>query len=213
MKTKRILVLALTILMLTALAIPALAITAEEAAETGSKMYITTQSSDTVSMRASPGAKYDSVFKVPYGAQVYVYESIVNGADEKWYRVHYYDQNGKCFNGYMNERYLTYNPPKDRNDDSKTDSNGTASDNTATVDTSMFKGFNKVGETCEVKPSKSGSYVNVRWAPSMSMPVITRYYDGAELYVLAENRTWCQVYDEETGVCGFMYKSMTSRGQ
>ena len=195
MKAKRILGLVLTVLMLTAWALPAFAVTAEEAAETGSKMYITTQSSDTVSMRASPGAKYDSVFKVPYGAQVYVYESIVNGADEKWYRVHYYDQNGKCFNGYMNERYLTYNPPKDRNDDSKTDSNGTASDNTATADTSMFKGFNKVGETCTVKP------------------VITRYYDGAELYVLAENRTWCQVYDEETGVCGFMYKSLTSRGQ
>ena len=212
MKTKRILVLALTILMLTALAIPALAITAEEAAETGSKMYITTQSSDTVSMRSSPGAKYDSVFKVPYGAQVYVYESIVNGADEKWYRIHYYDQNGKCFNGYMNERYLTYDQPKDR-EDKKPSGKDNSSDNTVVVDTSMFKGFNKVGETCTVKPSKSGGYVNMRWAPSMSMPVITRYYDGAELYVLAENRTWCQVYDEETGVCGFMYKSMTSRGQ
>ena len=212
MKTKRILVLALTILMLTALAIPALAITAEEAAETGSKMYITTQSSDTVSMRSSPGAKYDSVFKVPYGAQVYVYESIVNGADEKWYRIHYYDQNGKCFNGYMNERYLTYDQPKDREDEKQSDKDN-SSDNTVTVDTGMFKGFNKVGETCTVKPSKSGGYVNMRWAPSMSMPVITRYYDGAELYVLAENRTWCQVYDEETGVCGFMYKSMTSRGQ
>ncbi len=212
MKTKRILVLALTILMLTALAIPALAITAEEAAETGSKMYITTQSSDTVSMRSSPGAKYDSVFKVPYGSQVYVYESIVNGADEKWYRIHYYDQNGKCFNGYMNERYLTYDQPKDREDE-KPSGKDNSSDNTVTVDTGMFKGFNKVGETCTVKPSKSGSYVNMRWAPSMSMPVITRYYDGAELYVLAENRTWCQVYDEETGVCGFMYKSMTSRGQ
>lgn len=212
MKTKRILVLALTILMLTALAIPALAITAEEAAETGSKMYITTQSSDTVSMRSSPGAKYDSVFKVPYGAQVYVYESIVNGADEKWYRIHYYDQNGKCFNGYMNERYLTYDQPKDREDKKQSDKDN-SSDNTVVVDTSMFKGFNKVGETCTVKPSKSGGYVNMRWAPSMSMPVITRYYDGAELYVLAENRTWCQVYDEETGVCGFMYKSMTSRGQ
>ena len=127
MKAKRILGLVLTVLMLTAWALPAFAVTAEEAAETGSKMYITTQSSDTVSMRASPGAKYDSVFTV--------------------------------------------------------------------------------------KPSKSGSYVNMRWAPSMSMPVITRYYDGAELYVLAENRTWCQVYDEETGVCGFMYKSLTSRGQ
>ena len=212
MKTKRILVLALTILMLTALAIPALAITAEEAAETGSKMYITTQSSDTVSMRSSPGAKYDSVFKVPYGSQVYVYESIVNGADEKWYRIHYYDQNGKCFNGYMNERYLTYDQPKDREDE-KPSGKDNSSDNTVTVDTGMFKGFNKVGETCTVNPSKSGSYVNMRWAPSMSMPVITRYDDGAELYVLAENRTWCQVYDEETGVCGFMYKSMTSRGQ
>lgn len=212
MKTKRILVLALTILMLTALAIPALAITAEEAAETGGKMYITTQSSDTVSMRSSPGAKYDSVFKVPYGSQVYVYESIVNGADEKWYRIHYYDQNGKCFNGYMNERYLTYDQPKDREDKKQSDKDN-SSDNTVVVDTSMFKGFNKVGETCTVKPSKSGGYVNMRWAPSMSMPVITRYYDGAELYVLAENRTWCQVYDEETGVCGFMYKSMTSRGQ
>ena len=114
MKAKRILGLVLTVLMLTAWALPAFAVTAEEAAETGDKMYITTKNSDKVNLRASPGARYDSVFKVPYGAQVYVYESIVNGADEKWYRIHYYNQNGKCFNGYMNERYLTYNPPKDR---------------------------------------------------------------------------------------------------
>ena len=217
MKTKRILVLALTILMLTALAIPALAITAEEAAETGSKMYITTQSSDTVSIRCSPGAKYESVVKAPYGAQVYAYEKIKNGADETWVHVEYYDKNGNHFSGYISERYLTYDKPGYREDDKTSDSNNNnnnnSSNNTVEVDSSMFSGFSKVGETCTVKPSRSGSFVNMRWAPSTSMPVVARYYEGDELYVIAENRSWCQVYDEESGVCGFMYKSLTSRGQ
>lgn len=57
MKAKRILGLVLTVLMLTAWALPAFAVTAEEAAETGSKMYITTQSSDTVSCSSQPGCE------------------------------------------------------------------------------------------------------------------------------------------------------------
>lgn len=216
MKAKRILILVLTVLMLAALAVPAFA-AETEAQETGDKMYITTKSSDTVSIRCSPGAKYESVVKAPYGAQVYAYEKIKNGADETWVHVEYYDKNGNHFSGYISERYLTYDKPGYREDDKTSDSNNNnnnnSSNNTVEVDSSMFSGFSKVGETCTVKPSRSGSFVNMRWAPSTSMPVVARYYEGDELYVIAENRSWCQVYDEESGVCGFMYKSLTSRGQ
>ena len=211
MKAKRILVLVLTVLMLAALALPAFA-AETEAQETGDKMYITTESSDTVSIRCSPGAKYESVVKVPYGAQVYTYEKIKNGADETWVQVEYYDKNGNHYSGYISERYLTYYKPGYR-EDTSTSGNKNTSTNTVEVDSNMFSGFSKVGETCTVKPSRSGSFVNMRWAPSTSMPVVARYYEGDELYVIAENRTWCQVYDEEAGVCGFMYKSLTSRGQ
>ena len=49
-------------------------------------------------------------------------------------------------------------------------------------------------------------YVNMRWAPSKSTSVHEVYYAGDMLQVIADNGTWCQVYDTSRNICGFMMK-------
>ena len=171
----------------------------------GETMYIKTSSGESVRMRCSPGAGYETVTKVPYGAAVTAYERIENGAGEMWVHVNYWANNQK-YDGYICLRYLSYSKPGGRQSDGSSSSDGDG------ISSNVFSGFNEVGETCYVIPSTPGNFVNLRWAPSKSAPVMTRYYEGQELYVLAENRYWCQVYDEATGNCGFMSKTLTSRG-
>lgn len=46
----------------------------------------------------------------------------------------------------------------------------------------------------------------MRWAPSKSTSVHEVYYAGDMLQVIADNGTWCQVYDTSRNICGFMMK-------
>ena len=55
------------------------------------------------------------------------------------------------------------------------------------------------------------NYVNMRWEASKSSPVKRVYYYGAQLKVIAENGTWCQVLDETTNDVGFILKSLLLR--
>ena len=209
MKAKKIFALLLILLMAVVLPMAAFA--------DGEIMYIKTKSGEGVRMRCSPGTIYDTVTKVPYGAQVTTAERIENGAGETWVHVGYdgYDDNAqpKHYDGYICLRYLSYTQPGHSGGSGGSGSGSSSSDDDQNMSASVFNGFYAVGETCTVIPSTPGNFVNMRWAPTMSMPVMARYYGGQELYVIAENRYWCQVYDEEAGLCGFMYKSLTSRGQ
>ena len=56
------------------------------------------------------------------------------------------------------------------------------------------------------RPSTPSGYVNMRWAPSKSTAVHEVYYSGDTLQVIADNGTWCQVYDASRNICGFMMK-------
>ena len=62
-----------------------------------------------------------------------------------------------------------------------------------------------------VNPSTPSGYVNMRWMPSKTAAVEAVYHAGDTLLVLAETRSWCQVYDEEQGVCGFMMRNFLSQ--
>ena len=69
-----------------------------------------------------------------------------------------------------------------------------------------YKGFTPAYYTATVKPSNPSGYVNMRWAPSKSTSVHEVYYAGDMLQVIADNGTWCQVYDTSRNICGFMMK-------
>ena len=72
--------------------------------------------------------------------------------------------------------------------------------------TISFKGFASTYYTASVRPSTPSGYVNMRWAPSKSTAVQQIYYAGETLQVIADNGTWCQVYDTSRNICGFMMK-------
>ena len=62
-----------------------------------------------------------------------------------------------------------------------------------------------------VRPARSSGWVNLRWAPSKDVELITTYRNGARLTVIAETQSWYQVVDPDTDATGFMMKAYTTR--
>ena len=69
-----------------------------------------------------------------------------------------------------------------------------------------FSGFKPVEHfTAEVNYPKS-SYLSLRWAPSLNSKLIRRCFNGTQLTVIAQNKDWYQVMDDETGFAGFILR-------
>ena len=75
---------------------------------------------------------------------------------------------------------------------------------TPTQSSSLYDNFSRCDYSATVRPSSPGGYVHLRWAPSKKQPVQQDYYNGSTLHVIAQNGVWCQVYDEDDQVAGFM---------
>ena len=65
--------------------------------------------------------------------------------------------------------------------------------------------------TVIVRPARSSGWVNMRWAPSKDVELITTYRNGARLTVIAETQSWYQVVDPNTEATGFIMKTYTTR--
>ena len=65
--------------------------------------------------------------------------------------------------------------------------------------------------TIIVRPARSSGWVNMRWAPSKDVEMITTYRNGVRLTVIAETQSWYQVIDPNTEATGFMMKTYTTR--
>ena len=152
-------------------------------------MYVNTPSGGNVNMRSGPGTDYDVVHHVPNGAKVTLNTFVGN---DNWRSVTY---NGR--DGFISARYLSSTKP----------SSGGSGDS-GSDDGNMFSGFKFANYYATVVPATPGSFVNMRWAPSQSMPVQAKYYADQVLYVLKQNKGWCQVYDTENNRIGFMVRSM-----
>ena len=62
-----------------------------------------------------------------------------------------------------------------------------------------------------VRPARSSGWVNMRWAPSKDVEMITTYRNGARLTVIAETQSWYQVVDPDSEATGFIMKAYTTR--
>ena len=191
--TKRVLTALMAAVLLCTM-LPAMAL-----ANTGS-MYVQTSNGGSVHLRKDPIAPANNVLtEVPYGAVVDIlgYES-----DRNWAHVAY-TSGGRTWDGYMMTRYLVVQKPASK-PGSKTNT-----DNTSTTPRMPnFKNF-KLVQPYEVvvRPSKPNGYVNFRWAPSYDCSVIMRCYAGYALTVIAQDGSWAQVSDPQTGYVGFMNRS------
>lgn len=67
-----------------------------------------------------------------------------------------------------------------------------------------YVGFKSVNYAAVIKPDTT--FVNLRWGPAKKAGVMGIRFDGDSVVVIAENSTWCQVYDPATNECGFIMK-------
>lgn len=197
---KKLGALILAVLMLTMAILPMTA----SANVIGTK-YVKTSSGSSVRMRRGPSADYDAIARVPHGTKVETYSSMENEYGEKWTEIGY---NGSI--GWINSRYLSSKKPTSSSSSSSSSSSGSSgsSGSSTALNASIFNGFTQVGAYADIRPSTPGNFVNLRWAPSKTAPVVSRYYEGQQVYVLKANKNWCQVYDPDKCAGGFILRSL-----
>lgn len=145
--------------------------------------YVNTANKKSLNMRSSTDLGNNILTSIPNGAAVVVYEFLNSNT---WAHISYGGRDG-----YVMTRYLSLTPP---------------STQPSTTESLSFKDFKSTYYLASVKPSTPSGYVNMRWAPSKSTAVHDIYYSGSTLQVIAESKTWCQVYDTQKNICGFMMK-------
>ena len=65
--------------------------------------------------------------------------------------------------------------------------------------------------TIIVRPARSSGWVNMRWAPSKDVEMITTCRNDVRLTVIAETQSWYQVVDPDSEATGFIMKAYTTR--
>ncbi len=155
--------------------------------------YISTSNGKGLYLRSGP-SKDDSILTtMPYGVQVDSCE-YYNSA---WSAVSY-----KGYYGYCMTRYLSSTKPSSKPNPKPTPSSGSTG--------LSFRNFVNVNYYASVRPSTPSGFVNLRWEPSKSAEIRSTYYAGYSLRVLAQDNTWAQVFDEASGICGFMMRNFLS---
>lgn len=186
--TKRILSMLCAALLLALAVIPA-------AAMADSTAYVKTQSGCALRIRSSATTDEDNVIgKIAYGTKVTVKEK-----KGEWSKITV-KLHGKTVTGYVFNRYLTSKKPTAISTTSSTN------ESTSTSSTS-YSGFKQVASySVVVRPATAGGFVNLRWAPSKTAPVMNKLHDGDKLTVIAQNGTWAQVMNVNNGEVGYIMR-------
>lgn len=151
-------------------------------------MYVSTSNGKSLNVRDYPSKDGNVISTIPYGKAVDVDEGFVGSS---WVHVYLSGTDGYCM-----ARYLSTTQPGPKPQPTRTA--------TPTQSSSLYDYFTSCYYTATVQPSSPGGFVHLRWAPSKNQPVQRDYYNGSELVVIAQNGTWCQVYDEVNEASGFM---------
>ena len=182
--TKRILSMLCAALLLALAVIPA-------AAMADSTAYVKTQSGCALRIRSSATTDADNVIgKIPYGTKVTVKEK-----RGEWSRI-VVRLHGNTVTGYVFNRYLSSKKPATSSTNESTNTSSTS-----------YSGFQQVSNySVVVRPSTAGGFVNLRWAPSKTAPVMDKLHDGDKLTVISQNGTWAQVMNVSNGEVGYIMR-------
>lgn len=154
--------------------------------------YVKTNDYGALNMREDATTKAKIITQIPYGTKIELLDFFVGST---WaycnYKGHY---------GYVMTRYLSFDKPHPVPGPVPTPKP------TASPSTAIFTGFKPAYYNAIVRPSTPTGFVHMRWAPSKQEPIFQDYYASKPLQVLYANDTWCQVYDTETHVFGYMMK-------
>ncbi len=159
---------------------------------TGFTYYVKTSNYGALNMRESESTQSAIVTKIPYGAKVELLDYFIGAT---WASCNY---NG--YYGYVMTRYLSQDKPSPK------PKPGPTAAPTHTPSGDIYSGFTAVYYNVIVRPSTPTGVVHMRWAPSKSQGIFRDYYANEPLQVLYANDTWCQVYDAQNQVFGYMMR-------
>ena len=174
-----------------------LPVTGGAAATSGTRAWVATQNRGTLNVRSSCSTGADNVITtLPWGTQI-TFMSYSNGST--WMYIQF---NGSNYVGYgfVMSKYISFtNPgtpvtpppqpvPPERG-----------------IDYSSFRPVTPYA--VYANPTRATGWVNLRWAPSTDVDVIERCYQYRQLIVIAQNSSWAQVYDPDSGVVGFISRT------
>ena len=172
-----------------------LSICASALAVTSPTRYVVTANGKTLNFRSSPHTHSNNkIGNIPFGAGVVLLKT-VNGGEWAYIR---YDND----EGYVVARYLSSHKPAH-----KPTAKPTTTPSHSTFPAANYSHMAPVDYNVSVRPSTPSSYVHMRWAPSKRDRVMRDYYAGAVLEVIAQDNTWAQVRDRQTGAVGFMMRA------
>ena len=164
--------------------------------------YVKTPGGGHLNVRSWRDTDSEVIGKLAYGAQVSVQE-IYGG----WAKIYW----GSYGDGYVYAQYLSRTKPSAKPSGSSSSSSSSSSGSSSTGSGSFnpataYQKMEPVSYDAQVTPATVSGNINLRWGPSTNTPIMSVRRSGATLHVIAEDSTWCQVYDETTGECGYMMK-------
>ncbi len=183
--------------------------------------YIYSNSGGNVNLRGEPSTESYVVASMPFGSEIVILGDYDDGI---WVTVSYHGSEGYVMWRYITYEYPvppspTYNPYptygpiptyNPRPAPTAKPVRPTAKPSGGSSIARLFSGFQFVNYSALVRPSSPGGIVNMRWAPSKEAAIMTEYHQNYQLEVIAMNNEWAQVRDPETGIVGFMVRSLMS---
>ena len=185
-------------------------------------MYVYTDNGKPLNVRSGPYVGENIIGTLAFGTAV----SVTQFQDDGWARITW--QLGGI--GYVQSRYLQWNSPEYITPASVTpaptavpyypttapyyptaDPYSYYTDSLITLNAEFRTARLVTPFTIIVRPARSSGWVNLRWAPSKDVELITTYRHGARRTVIAETQSWYQVVDPDTDATGFMMKAYTTR--
>lgn len=179
---KRLFALALTIMMLSLMIAPTIASAVTWTA------YVAPANGKTLNLRTRPDKDAPIILRIPYAASV----TILNKYGSVWMEVNY-----KGSVGFVMQRYLSYSKPANK----PTPKPAPAPEASLS---SLYKGFTRTSYFVTLRPTVPGGFGHMRWAPTTKATIIRDFYQDDVLEVIAQNNTWAQVRDPNSGTTGFM---------
>lgn len=163
-------------------------------------MYVVTDNGRGLNVRSSPYLGNNIIGLASYGSKI----NVLRFLDDGWACISW-----KNYEAYVQSRYLQWYAPSPV---VPTAAPVSPTVDPAYVDTlavlnAEFRTARLVTPfTVTVNPTHTNGWVNMRWAPSKDVEVISTYRSGARLTVTAETQSWYQVTDPDTEATGFIMK-------
>ena len=193
-------ILSLTLAAVLALAVFATAAFAE-AIDEGVIYFVYTENGKDLNVRNAPNGEI--IGSLHYGEEVKV-TAIIN---DYWALIEFHDN----VPGYVSSRFLVTVHPDEIKKAIEEEQEQITGDPLMDIDAEFASAVDVENYKITCRPARVTSVVSMRWIPSETGRVITRYKATEELIVLKEMDHYLQVQDPDTGDVGYIHKKFAAK--